>query len=558
MSNIQDLENSIDIVELVKRYTNLKKAWTNYKALCPFPGHTEKTPSFVVSPSKQIAHCFGCHRWWGPIKFVMDAENCNFKDAIEILSNITWVKIKWVDIEKEKQKNNVYSIFRDITNYYKNWLQNNPKILEYLINRWITQEYIAIFDFGYADSWLELYNYLKSKWYDDNLISLSNIFLDLKTKKDKFIWRVIFPIKNPRWDIVAFAWRIIDHWEPKYLNSPASDIYDKSAILYWLFEWRNEIYKKNYIIITEWYMDAISLHQAWYKNTVCVSGTAFTEKHIQIIKKLTKRIYLCFDGDKAWQNATDLAIEMLKNKDLEIKIITLTWGKDPDEVIKSWVDFNIFINNAITPIWYTISKLWDIDNLSDKKELLNKLLVIVKSFYDNVERDYYLKEISKKLDIKLEIVYYEYNKTKSWNNNITQIKPKFTITSEDLLISRIIKYKDKLEFIKKELDYEIIKKYFSPLLSQIISSSWEIDDLDLETKEKYKSLQNMDEMLEMKAWIETNVVKNEDKIEKDIISNIKKFKMDLYKNIEKQLKDGISAWNIEFLEDYKYFLKNLK
>jgi len=558
VSNIQDLENSIDIVELVKRYTNLKKAWTNYKALCPFPGHTEKTPSFVVSPSKQIAHCFGCHRWWGPIKFVMDAENCNFKDAIEILSNITWVKIKWVDIEKEKQKNNVYSIFRDITNYYKNWLQNNPKILEYLINRWITQEYIAIFDFGYADSWLELYNYLKSKWYDDNLISLSNIFLDIKTKKDKFIWRVIFPIKNPRWDIVAFAWRVLDNWEPKYLNSPASDIYDKSAILYWLFEGRNEIYKKNYIIITEWYMDAISLHQAWYKNTVCVSGTAFTEKHIQIIKKLTKRIYLCFDGDKAWQNATDLAIEMLKNKDLEIKIITLTWGKDPDEVIKSWVDFNIFINNAITPIWYTISKLWDIDNLSDKKELLNKLLVIVKSFYDNIERDYYLKEISKKLDIKLEIVYYEYNKTKSWNNNITNIKPKFTITSEDLLISRIIKYKDKLEFIKKELDYEIIKKYFSPLLSQIISSSWEIDDLDLETKEKYKSLQNMDEMLEMKAWIETNVVKNEDKIEKDIISNIKKFKMDLYKNIEKQLKDGISAWNIEFLEDYKYFLKNLK
>lgn len=558
MSNIQDLENSIDIVELVKRYTNLKKAWTNYKALCPFPGHTEKTPSFVVSPSKQIAHCFGCHRWWGPIKFVMDAENCNFKDAIEILSNITWIKIKWVDIEKEKQKNNVYSIFRDITNYYKNWLQNNPKILEYLINRWITQEYIAIFDFGYADSWLELYNYLKSKWYDDNLISLSNIFLDIKTKKDKFIWRVIFPIKNPRWDIVAFAWRVLDNWEPKYLNSPASDIYDKSAILYWLFEGRNEIYKKNYIIITEWYMDAISLHQAWYKNTVCVSGTAFTEKHIQIIKKLTKRIYLCFDGDKAWQNATDLAIEMLKNKDLEIKIITLTWGKDPDEVIKSWVDFNIFINNAITPIWYTISKLWDIDNLSDKKELLNKLLVIVKSFYDNIERDYYLKEISKKLDIKLEIVYYEYNKTKSWNNNITNIKPKFTITSEDLLISRIIKYKDKLEFIKKELDYEIIKKYFSPLLSQIISSSWEIDDLDLETKEKYKSLQNMDEMLEMKAWIETNVVKNEDKIEKDIISNIKKFKMDLYKNIEKQLKDGISAWNIEFLEDYKYFLKNLK
>ncbi len=558
MSNIQDLENSIDIVELVKRYTNLKKAWTNYKAICPFPWHTEKTPSFVVSPSKQIAHCFGCHRWWWPIKFIMDVENCTFKDAVDILSNITWVKIKWVDIEKEKQKNNIYTLFKDITNYYKNRLKNNDNIYNYLKNRWLTDETISIFDFWYSDSWIYLYNYLRSKSYTDSEIEKSQVFLDIKSKKDKFIWRVIFPIKNPRWDIVAFAWRIVDIWEPKYLNSSASDLYDKSSILYWLFEWRNEIYKKNYIIITEWYMDAISLHQAWFKNTVCISWTALTEKHISIIKKLTKKIYLCFDSDQAWQKATDLSIELLKNKDLEIKIISLEWWKDPDEIIKSWLDFNIFIQKALTPMWYTIYKLWDIDSLSDKKILLNKLILIVKSFNDNVEKDYYLKEISKKLDIKLEIVYNEYNKTKIEKNNLISLKPKYTITSEDLLISQIIKYYDKIDFIKKELNYDFIKKYLSNFLNEVILNPNFLDNLDLDTKQKYLSLQSIDEALEIKAWIENVIIKNDDKILKDLSSNIKKFKIDLFERQKDILKKEIQNMNSEAIQDYSTFIKIIK
>lgn len=558
MSNIQDLENSIDIVELVKRYTNLKKAWTNYKAICPFPWHTEKNPSFVVSPSKQIAHCFGCHRWWWPIKFIMDVENCTFKDAVDILSNITWVKIKWVDIEKEKQKNNIYTLFKDITNYYKNRLKNNDNIYNYLKNRWLTDETISIFDFWYSDSWIDLYNYLRSKSYTDSEIEKSQVFLDIKSKKDKFIWRVIFPIKNPRWDIVAFAWRIVNIWEPKYLNSPASDLYDKSSILYWLFEWRNEIYKKNYIIITEGYMDTISLHQAWFKNTVCVSWTALTEKHISIIKKLTKKIYLCFDSDQAWQKATDLSIELLKNKDLEIKIISLEWWKDPDEIIKSWLDFNIFIQKALTPIWYAIYKLWDIDGLSDKKILLNKLILIIKSFNDNIEKDYYLKEISKKLDIKLEIVYNEYNKTKIEKNNIILLKPKYTITSEDLLISQIIKYYDKIDFIKKELNYDFIKKYLSNFLNEVILNPNFLDNLDLDTKQKYISLQSIDEALEIKAWIENVIIKNDDKILKDLSLNIKKFKIDLFKRQKDILKKEIQNTNTEAIQDYSTFIKIIK
>ncbi len=557
MSQIEELESSIDIVELVKRYTNLKKAWANYKALCPFPGHNEKTPSFIISPSKQIAHCFGCHRWWWPIKFIMDVENCDFKDAMEILSSITGVKLKWYDREKEEHKKNIYSLFKDIVNFYKKSLENNPKIQKYLIDRWLNAESINTFEFWYADSWVELYAYLKSKNYDDNLISESNVFLDLKTKKDKFIWRIIFPIKNIRWDIVWLAWRIVESWEPKYLNSPASQIYDKSSILYWLFEGRNEITKKDFVIITEWYMDAISLHQAWFKNTVCVSGTALTEKHIAVIKKLTNKIYLCFDNDKAWENATNLSIEILKNKDLEVRIVSLEWAKDPDEVIKSWADFNIFLQNALSPVWFKLKQLQTTWSLQDKKEMLKTLLEVVKNYQDNIEKDFYLREISKKLDIKLDVVYLEYNKTKlAKRDDEFQINKTGKLTSEDLIIGYAIKYPEKIDFIKKNLNLE---KYLWNDLKEILNLGEKaLNSFEIWKKNKYLSISQNDEALEIKAQIENAVIKNDDKIESTILKTIDKLNKDTLKIAENEIKKRINSWDLKALEEYKELLKTKK
>ncbi len=554
MASIEELESSIDIVELVKRYTNLKKAWANYKALCPFPGHNEKTPSFIISPSKQIAHCFWCHRWWWPLKFIMDVENCDFREALEILSSITWVRIANYDREKEEHKKNIYSLFRDIVNYYKKSLNNSPQIQKYLLDRWLTNETINSFDFWYADSWVELYWYLKSKNYDDNLISESNVFLDIKTKKDKFIGRVIFPIKNQRWDIVALAGRIINAGEPKYLNSPSSQIYDKSSILYWLFEARSEITKKDFIIITEGYMDTISLHQAWYKNAVCVSWTALTEKHIWVIKKLTKKIYLCFDNDDAWRNATNLSIEMLKNKDLEIRIILLNWAKDPDEFIKWWWDFENCIKNALSPIWFALKMMQTQDSYLDKKELLKKLLEIVKNYQDNVEKDFYLREISKRLDIKLDVIYLEYNKTKlAKREDEFQVSKKDKLTSEDLVIGYAIKYPEKIDFIKKNIKFE---KYLSEDLKSILKSwIWVINSFELWKKNKYLWISQNDEALEIKAQIENAVVKNDDKIENIILKTIDKLNKNTIKEVETELKNRINSGDGKALEEYKELLK---
>ena len=557
MSQIDELESSIDIVELVKRYANLKKAWVNYKALCPFPGHSEKTPSFVVSPSKQIAHCFWCQKWWGPLKFIMDVENCEFRDAMEILSSITWVKIKWYDKQEEIFKKNIYSLFKDIVNYYKKSLNENLEIYKYLTDRWLNNESIEKFEFWYSNSWIELYNYLKQKWYDDDLIIETNVFLDVKSKKDKFIWRIIFPIKNQRWDIIALAWRIIENWEPKYLNSPASKIYDKSSILYWLFEWKNEITKKDYVIITEWYMDTISLHQAWFKNTVCVSWTALTEKHISTIKKLTNKIYLCFDNDKAWIQATNLSIEMLKNKDLEVKIITLKWAKDPDEIIKSWIDFNIFIKNALSPIWYELIILQANNSLQDKKEMLKKLLDIVKNYQDNIEKDYYLKEISQKLDIKLDIVYLEYNKTKlAKRDDEFNLKTWNKLTSEDLIIWYTIKYPEKINFISENIKF---KKYIWNDLQKILEN-WVniINSFEIWKKNKYLSISQNDEALEIKAQIENQIVKNDEKIDSIILKTIDKLNKDTIKTAEITLKQKIASADIDAIKEYQELIKMKK
>lgn len=546
MTFIEDLEANIDITELVSRYTKLKKAWANYKSLCPFPGHNEKTPSFVVSPSKQIGYCFWCHRWWWPIKFIMDVEWCEFKDAVEILSSITWMKVPWIDFEKQKQNKNIYQVFKEIKNYYKEILEKSPQIQKYLIDRWLSKETINNFDFWYSDSWVNLYNYLKWKWYEDDLIEKTNVFLNLKTKKDKFINRIIFPIKNNRWDIVWFAGRILENWDPKYLNSPASDIYDKSNILYGLFEWRKQIVEKDFVIITEWYMDAISLHQAWHKNTVCVSWTALTDKHITLIKRLTKKVYLCFDSDEAWKKATSMAIEILKNKEIEVKIINLWENKDPDEAIKNWIKFDDFIDSALTPIWFILENTKKTDSIEDKKTLLKKLLEVIKSYNDNIEQDSYLKEISKKLDIKLDIVYLSYNKIRLWKQIETQRQIKKTIlTSSDYIIPYLIIDKNLINDFKEKI---ILKDYLDNKIREILERWADIlSEISFEQKEFYK-------------WIASKI---DEKFQKETENNkdieidkfIQKLNFDLYKKAEKQIKDEINSWNKDAEVKYLELLK---
>jgi len=538
MTTPEDLENAVDIVDLVQRYIKLKKAGTNYKAVCPFPGHNEKTPSFMVSPAKQLAYCFGCHKWGGALKFVMDIENCEFREAMEILWGITGLKVWNVNPEKVKQAKNLYHIYRDAKTYYKSALQKYPEVKKYLIDRWISDEIIDKFDFGYADSWVELYNYLKKAGFDDKMINDSAIFINVWAKKDKFINRIIFPIQNARWDYVAFTWRIIGKWEPKYLNSPATSIYDKSAILYWLFKARNQITKNDFVIVTEWQMDTVSLHQHWFTNSVAISWTALTDKHIKTLKRLTHKIYLCFDGDKAWEKATKLSIENLKNKDLEIKIIVMPENWDPDDYIKSGWDFQELINKAVSPIWYLIEKAdFDINSIDDKKKFLTEILLTLKSYNSIVEKDFYLKEISKKLNLREDTVYEAFNRTrlKREDNFIENNIKKVEYNSEDYAIWYIINDETILAELREKIIFrDFINKDLADFLEK---GSSIVEKMELQKKERFKALAMK---IEENSFSQTN----------DVVWNIidklvKKINLDSYNKAIKILDEKVKKWDMD-------------
>lgn len=550
LSFVDDLEASIDIVDLVWRYTKLKKAGTNYKALCPFPWHSEKTPSFVASPAKQIGYCFGCHRGGWPVKFIMDMENCDFREALWILANITGKEVPWFSENKEKIeiKKNLYSLYKDATNYYKNTLEKHPEVKKYLMDRGLTAEDIKKFHFWYSDSGVSLYGYLKEKWYEDTLIASSNIFLDVKSRKDKFIGRVIFPIQNLRGDFVAFAGRILGKWEPKYLNSPASDIYDKSSILYGLYDARNTITKVDHVIITEWYMDTIALHRAGFFQTVAVSGTALTEKHITILKRLTKKVYLCFDNDKAWEQATRNSLEILKNKDLEVKIITLSGGKDPDECLENGQDFNTLINTALSPIAYLIEKNnYNLSSIDEKKKFLWEILDIIRNYSDSIERDTYIKELSQMSNTPVSILYEMYKKTKTAKREVeTHDEKKTNVSAEDIIIAYIFEDPDYKDFISENI---VFPAGISKNLQTVLEKPEEyFSGLDMNRKEKYKAL----------AFSLSDKWLSSEDMQKEVLKQVYSLNRHYYKTLSGQYKQAMASWDNDALLEYSKLLQIAK
>ena len=456
----------------------------------------------------------------------MDLENYEFREALEVLGNIAWVHVGKYDKEQEKQIKNSYSIFKDAGNYYKNALKKYPKILDYCEDRSLDEASRNQFQIWYSDSGIDHLEYLKSKWYEDKNIADSQIFLDIGKKKDKFINRLIFPIQNQRGDVVAFAGRVLDKSLPKYLNSPASKIYDKSAILYWLFQARQEITKKNYVIVCEGYMDVISLHKHGYKNTVCVSWTALTEKHIGILKRLTKKLYLCFDSDEAWKNATKLSIELLKNKGIELKVIVIESGKDPDEAMQSGEDFDMYIKNAMSPIWFLIHKMgyqYDLTSIEEKKKFLTLLLEVLKNYSDNVERDFYLKEISKELDIERDLVYLEFSKIRMKREKLETNAIKQEYSASDYAISYMLVDTGYREQIVEEL---IFDEWYEKQLTKMLDKQSSSAEFDIDLRDRYNALSlKIDYM---------NLEKNPATIKREITKLTKKLNTEVYKTLRQE------------------------
>ena len=333
---IEDLKSRIDIVDVIGRQVQLKRAGANYKGLCPF--HNEKTPSFIVSPQKQIFTCFGgCGASGDVVSFVMRYYNLEFNEAVEKLA-----KEYGIDIVKSQRRNDdrekYYEINREAARFfYRNMTEGPNRGYSYMRRRGIEDRTIKKFGLGYApDSWDSLYGYFKEKGTDEKLL----LELGLISQKDgryfdKFRDRVIFPIINTAGKVIGFGGRALDDKAmPKYLNSPENRVFQKKNNLYALNSTKQDIGKAGTAIIVEGYMDAISLYQNGVRNVAASLGTALTDNQAKLINRYTKNVVLSYDADAAGQKAALRGIEVLRNEGCKVKVLHVTDGKDPDEYIK--------------------------------------------------------------------------------------------------------------------------------------------------------------------------------------------------------------------------------
>jgi DNA primase len=343
-SFIADLLNRIDIVEVVGRHVTLKKAGANYQGLCPF--HNEKSPSFSVSPTKQFYHCFGCGAHGSAISFLMEHSGLTYVDAIEELARSAGLTVpreerRPQDIAKQKQAMALSEVIGPAADWYKQQLKVTPRAIDYLKGRGLSGEIAKRFNLGYApDSWQGLEAVFGAYSEDAlaNVLVEAGLIIQSDTKRyDRFRDRIMFPIRNPKGQVIAFGGRILDAGEPKYLNSPETPLFSKGNTLYGLFEARQAIRDKGYVIVCEGYMDVVALAQLGFANGVATLGTACTANHVRSLMRQADRIIFSFDGDAAGQRAAKRALEAclpMMADDKEVKFLFLPTEHDPDSFVR--------------------------------------------------------------------------------------------------------------------------------------------------------------------------------------------------------------------------------
>jgi len=489
MDKVEEIKNKLAIEDIVADYIQIKKAGKNFKALCPF--HNEKTPSFVISPDKGLAYCFGCHKGGDIFEFVQEIEGIDFFSALKILANKAGVDLEEGKFSKnyekiKTEKTTLLDIQDKVKNFYKENLSSKEgqKALAYLKDRGLTDATIKSFSIGFAlDGFEHTLNFLKKSYQDENILIRSGIIAKNSNGKiyDKFRNRIVFPICNSQGVFIAFTGRVLDDSEPKYLNSPDSPVFHKGRVLFGLHKSKVEIKKKNYAIIVEGQMDVLMSNQAGVNNIVASSGTALTEDHLNILKRLTNNLVLSLDTDKAGIEASFRAIELALRKEMYIEMIDLE-KKDPADVIKDnpdeWV---LAVKNKkyFLDFLLDLSKeRADLSNTKIKKEILSKLLRLVNACQSQVELADMIRKLSlffkvTELAIKDECLRLS-KKDKSISNRNEEVKVKSRKFSRyDFLLAFVLAYPEIAKNFNKELNLMNSEmKIFDKKLYNFIDSNY--------------------------------------------------------------------------------------
>ncbi len=411
-----------DIVDLISRYVTLKRVGNRFQALCPLH-NDKKTPSFSVSPDKQLFHCFGCGAGGTAIHFIMQKENLDFMEAVKYLAEKSGVPIpdyrssseraKAAEIHNKKKR--MYEINAEAARFFYSNLTapSGKEALDYLKRRGLTNATIKAFGLGYSpDSWSALIDFMKTKGYTEAELCEAGLAVKRdqnNTYFDKFRDRVMFPILDLRGNVIAFGGRIMKDKDgaAKYLNSPETLVFKKKENLFAMNLAKNS--KAGQFLVMEGYMDVISLHQNGFDNAVASLGTAFTPQQAEILKRYADKAVLCYDADEAGQKAADRAGEILREANIKTRVMTITGGKDPDEYIntKGKEMFKLLIDNAESFIEYKIGKIekqYNLEDTVEKLEFIEQIAKILANIKNGVEREIYIKNIARKTDISHESI----------------------------------------------------------------------------------------------------------------------------------------------------------
>lgn len=410
---IDEILEKTDIVDLIGQYVHLKKRGSSYVGLCPF--HNEKTPSFTVSPDKQLYYCFGCHATGNAYGFLMKYEQMQFPEAVETLGRRAGVSLPERSMTAQERaesslKAQLFEINKEAATYYYKLLRSRhgEHAYEYFTKRQLTPETMQKFGLGYSDQYSDdLYKYLKGKGYKDDVLKESGLItLDEKHGgRDKFWNRAMFPIMNIQNRVIAFGGRVMGDGEPKYLNSPETRIFNKSKNLYGLNLAKQS--RRGYFILCEGYMDVIALHQAGFNNAVASLGTSLTSGHVALLRKHTSKVYLSYDSDPPGINAALRAIPMLRSQGIEVKIIHMDPYKDPDEFMKGDgpEGYEERIQNAENSFVFEIRMLqknYDMTDPTEKFNFYNAVADRLLGFNTSAERNSYLDTVCVEFNIPKE------------------------------------------------------------------------------------------------------------------------------------------------------------
>lgn len=408
---LERIKARIDIVDVLSDYIQLKKTGANYKGLCPF--HNEKTPSFIVSPDKQVFHCFGCGAGGDVVGFVMKHESMSFPEAMKFLA----IKAGLPPEEYEsgefrkfsEEKASLKALLKDASEFYSETLNTNKKAREYLKKRAITEEGIKKFSLGYAPkSWNALLTRLKEKGHPEGLILKSGVAQSgQKGAYDMLRERIIFPIRDVQGSVIAFGGRVLDDSLPKYLNSPDTILFKKGETLYGLDLAKEGIRKKGYLVLTEGYLDVIMCHQEGFENVIAPLGTALTQAHLARISRFTKKLVLLFDGDQAGIAAAKRSLGIALEQEFIVKVVLLPEGEDPDSVLRSRGagEFRKYLGRAYTPMEFILR-----GTKGPRVDILREAIALISRVKEPIMQEELIRELSETGKVREEAIRKELRK----------------------------------------------------------------------------------------------------------------------------------------------------